>query len=270
MNIEYAQIIHNIKDLDDLPKNVTRVYFGNEFCDRMIPQCADVQILLHECTARGLDFTLQTPFLTTEYFNAYRALVCEIFQQSCSVEFVVNDWGLLHEMARMKIINNQNVSVSIGKLLGRQKTDPLTSNLDGKIPEKAYMHFCSIPSASSFTIRMLQTYSVQRMEIENVPHPIVLPEEYSKISFSLHYPFVSVATTRLCPAAMKDRKQDDLRLHLCNRECVRSTIGIDESISYKRTFYFRGNTLFYEQPYDTTVTPQAGITRLVRDPAVLK
>jgi len=77
--------------------------------------------------------------------------------------------------------------------------------------------------------------------VENVEHEIILSKEPSGVKFVLLYPYVSVASTRLCPYAIKDR---DLKLSNCSKRCRQERYSVQDDIQGR--FVYINNTIAYK------------------------
>ena len=79
---------------EDLPKHLdeTRIYFGNEFCEHLIPGIKETSQMLELCKERDIKLSYLTPYVTD--FGIKRLL--EIFEFLNSLGFkgevIINDF----------------------------------------------------------------------------------------------------------------------------------------------------------------------------------
>ncbi len=62
--MEQAVYISTIDQLHYLSDDFTRLYFGAEFCERLIPSRQELETALRNARERSLGFTFMTPFVT--------------------------------------------------------------------------------------------------------------------------------------------------------------------------------------------------------------
>ncbi len=62
--MEYAVFISKVENLKYCDHNFSRLYFGNEFCQHLLPSVLEMEEALNFIGA--LDFTFVTPYVTDE------------------------------------------------------------------------------------------------------------------------------------------------------------------------------------------------------------
>lgn len=90
-------------------KGYSRAVAGSEFCQNRLPE-PGVLSGLHE---RGLAVTLATSILTDAGLAASAALAASAFRKGLIDEVIVNDWGLLKPLGRLR-----GLKLSAGRMLG--------------------------------------------------------------------------------------------------------------------------------------------------------
>lgn len=224
------------KDLEGF----SRIYYGAEFCEHLLPTEKELDGVLDSALQNRKDFTLVTPYATNPGIKRIERLLKTLSRKMPSAEVVFNDFGVLG------LVNEKGLMPVMGRLLARQKNDPRTVMLKGKIGRKAYDYF----QRTNLELKEMQDFllsnNVKRAEVDNLLQGIKLPR-LGKISFSLHYPEVYVSTTRLCMANSCDRIKDrlDIRVDGCARECLKYRFELKDRTFPVRLF-IRGNTQFYE------------------------
>ena len=244
--LEFKKIIRSdrylqtLARIDKLP--FSRIYFGAEFCERLIPRTEDLKMVIDFCEKNDMGLTLLTPFVTDMGMEKLKKLFRLLEKLDVKgLEIVFNDWGVFRFIKRKYRFN-----LSIGRLLTKQKKDPsfiedvidknfLNLDEDTRIIIKE----CSIDASPLLTSFILKN-GISRIELDNVYQGI---EVEFNIKKSLYYPFVPVTTTRFCKATSYALKQSYIRgKNPCNKECLGSVYSY--TINNVRLF-LKGNTQFY-------------------------
>lgn len=91
--IEQALYATKLADLKHYTGSFSRVYFGNEFCQRLIPSAKELEQVLDFVSEKSLPFTLVTPYVTDEGLRILESLLLKLEKRKPGSEVVVNDWG---------------------------------------------------------------------------------------------------------------------------------------------------------------------------------
>lgn len=255
-----------------------RLYWGNEFCETLIPTAGEARRLAGLARERGLPWTLVTPYLSDEGLDRMQRLLEELPEDCLPAEAVVNDWGLLRWLRR----EFPPVSPVLGRLMNKMIRDPRVAphyDRPGAPPEamRALRGFSLLAADyGSF----LEEAGVGRVEVDNPPQGLEV--DFRELGFrgSLYLPFGFVTSGRLCLPGSLDRPREHKfsLLGTCGRECRRVALELRNTRSPYAgerglTLYQRGNTVFYLQ------TPEAvgraleeslghGVDRVVWQPAM--
>jgi len=240
-----------------------RIYFGQEFCQRLMPRAADVTRAVEIARERKAAFTLVTPFVT----NAGMALVKEAigYAVSCDaagLEVVVNDWGVLNFMYR----EYPSIPLAAGRLLTKQKRGPQLLAIRNKIPATTMDHFqrsnIDVPHVRDFLAAM----GIKRVELDNLLQGLKRPAEC--LPASLYHPYGYVTTTRLCLMADGANPSKNLRsICRCNRECQAYDVTMNHG-DMPVPILLKGNTQFYANDTLPADLAALNITRLVLEPTI--
>lgn len=262
--MEYAEYIRNLEDLNEIASNTTRIYFGSDFCDRLVPEILQFEDTYKKVKELGLNITFTTPFLTVDGLNKICILIDSFIKNDFDIEIVINDFGLLRFLKSKNYLENTRIKPVLGRLLSRQKTDIMTKHLKDKVLPDVYEHFCTPVAASIIYYNLLKEYNIDRIEVENVPNEIMINDKIrDKIAFSLVYPWVSVSSTRLCPTSMYFGDRSNLSVQKCKKECLNNYFSLADEIYGK--FYCKGNTLFYKNEVLPAGIDTLGINRIVNE-----
>ncbi len=64
MLYEKVIFITKVSQLRYIDYKYTRIYYGNEFCERLIPSLQDLNQILDYIQKRGLNFSFVSPYVT--------------------------------------------------------------------------------------------------------------------------------------------------------------------------------------------------------------
>ena len=216
--IEKAVFFSDIESLKASAEACGRIYFGHEFCQRLMPTTTELKTAARLADSRGKAFTLATSFVSNAGLAHVRQLLETLAGEKLSggtPEVVVNDWGVLH------FIHSKypQIPIVLGRLLTKQKRGPQILRIDSDIPETAVDHFrrsnVDVPHVCDF----LTSMNVKLVELDNLLQGI---SRNGGLPASLHYPYGYITTTRLCLMMHGDREEKNLRsLGKCSRECRR-------------------------------------------------
>ena len=263
--LEKALHVTGEADLVRRAPDTTRVYFGHEFCERLLASASSVAKIARAASREGLGFTLLTPYVTEPGLARLRPVLETLARTQPESEVVFNDWGTL----RVLRFSFPSLVPVLGRLLVKMKRGPRLATLATQFNASTadYFRTCSldVPLYREF----LRERGVRRVELDNVLQGIDLDLHGTGLSASLYVPWGYIATTRLCLAASCDRHgmEDEVGIFPCRKECRRFTFELEQlgtTVSQIR----KGNTVFFRNdavPDDATVR---GIDRIVSEPAL--
>jgi hypothetical protein len=231
--------IEKAADLKFWQPKFRRLYFGAEFCQRLIPSPRQLKKVLQFCRVKNIEFSLVTPLVTNEGLTKLKSLFKIISQFEGEKEVVVNDWGLLRFLT-----NNYPIfSLVLGRLLNKQKRDPRIKQFWPKWPREAKKYFKLALGESLFTTGLFKSFKLNRIELDNLLQGIKRQNFQPKAS--LYYPFVYLSTTRYCLTAMAFSQESFKRKtsFFCNKDCRKHRFFFtSEDMPVK--IYLIGNTQF--------------------------
>ncbi|HAK55488.1 MAG: hypothetical protein QF463_10920 [Vicinamibacterales bacterium] len=280
------------------PIQVTRVYLGNEFCERLIPSAQLLERAHTAAAERGLALTLLTPYVTDDGIDRLRPLLSRleglaglapfapVAGRGDGAEVVVNDWGVLRLLRR----EFPTLTPVLGRLLHKTLRDPLaTAYYDGhpQLPPPAHAALrqsnLTVPAYRTFLdrfgIRMVEMDDVGFGHAEGQARDVDL--EPLPVAAGLHMPYGFVATGRVCLFASLGRPKAEkfIAARECALECQRhfaefAANGHPDAAPVPggpvRMFH-RGNTVFYSRAADRLRTTLAdaesrGVERVIYQP----
>jgi len=287
--LEKAILISKICHLKYADTGYGRLYFGNEFCQRLLPSLSDLRRAVNFADQKCMGFSLVTPYVTNDGLLALKPLLKLLKHIKPQSEIVINDWGVLNFINREypcfepvlgRLLTKQKRCPTLVRLLKRTPSATLIRNIDNQ--KKDYFVFqknipgaldayykgsnvSSVPIIHSF----LLTRRIKRIEIDNLAHGLYLELPKEKISASVYFPYVYITTTFFCPTAGCDKnKKSLLKYKLCDKTCQRYSFTLRHS-SMPKLVFLKGNTQFYKNSkLFIRKFSKMGINRLVYEPEI--
>ena len=120
MKMEKAIFITNPANLKYYKPGFSRIYFGSEFCQTLIPTVESLERALDFARSKNLEFSFVTPFVTESGLYCLEEIFGFLESRVENCEVIVNDWGVLEVLSR----RYKGFVLSLGRLLTRQGRDP--------------------------------------------------------------------------------------------------------------------------------------------------
>ena len=249
LNVERAIFVKSASSVPALKRDYARVYYGEEFCERLIPSVEQVCEVLDQAKAAGLGLSLVTPYVTEDGLKKLDDIFRSLEDKLKYCEIVVSDWGVFRLARKLEL------KVCIGRLLSRQTRDPRISGVSDGLS--------GVNVNSSFAA-FLNLRGVERIEIDNPSQGIRIGAAVAmRLKISVHYPFAVVTTTRFCPTALSGYENGVRRVTTCRLECKEFAFKFTGS-RILRPLILKGNSLFYFNDL-LAVLPEA-VDRIVYRP----
>lgn len=205
-----------------------RVYFGNETCDRLIPDKKSIEKALNFLSGRGINLTYVTPYTGPEGLDKIDQNLA-LLNNYENVEVVFNDWGVLQLIDK----KYNNLEPVMGRLMVKIKRDPRFSESNYSVHEHALGSTDKIAKKQVETIlnssleikeykEFLESKGVERASMELVPYK----EEYIKRQFKknkwglpldLYWPWTYITSGRNCQVAAYT--QPSGKIHPAGKNC---------------------------------------------------
>jgi len=259
--MEKAGYICRTEHLSLLDESHQRVYFGNEFCERLIPGREDLQQVAAWADSHSLPLTLVTPYVTDEGLRSIRRLLEEAGKLNCLDEVVFNDWGVLTLLEE----SGERFAPVLGRLLTKQKRGPRILNMMEKVPPAMLAHFRRTSADSESFSSFLRQRGISRIELDNLLQGI---ERTSDTPASLHIPYAYVSTTRYCLTAYAGSENPYFRkIEPCDRQCRRYSFEL-RNRGMPVILFLKGNTYFFKNPDLPDNPEKLRIDRIVESPVI--
>jgi len=266
--MEFAIFISKIENLKFLDNSFTRLYFGNEFCQELIPTSEEIKTIFDFTDKKRIDFSLVTPFVTNKGIERLISLfeiVSGFAKKGKEVEVVFNDWGVLRLLRK----DYRNLLPVMGRVLTKMKRGPRLMTVINYLPEETVEYYQSTNLNIPELVEFLKENGVNRVELDNVLQDINFNFLLNGIKTSLYIPFAYVTTTRFCllNSCEIPEKQDYIGIYPCNKECQRYTF-ILQSVAMPLPLVRKGNTLFFKNELPPKGFNEENISRVVIEPEI--
>jgi hypothetical protein len=218
-----------------------RLYFGVEFCQRLLPSPAKLTKAIKFALKQNKNFTLVTPYVTNSGLNKVEKLLDLLSELYPESEIVFNDWGVYHLLKEKAF----PIKPVLGRLLNKMKRGPRIVPVQAMIPKTSSNYFmtpgCSIPATQQF----LLDQGIKRVEFDNLLQGLKLDGITEKLHLSLYLPFAYVTTTRFCFMSSSP-VSDDFTIGVlpCKKECQDYAFTLHNPVM-TTPLIRKGNTLFF-------------------------
>ena len=239
------------QDIEEIVSHPDRIYIGDEFCSKRLPDVKDLKQQLKAADQQGLPVTLLTPVLTDGGIKACGKLFETFHQWDHAAEVVVNDLGVLLYLKQ----TFPGFSLSMGRLFNKGFKDPRLDKKDiAPAAAATCVNDCSFQHANMRGLA--KNLGIQRFEQDLFPHadpdPDTLAMNGSGFDVSVYFPFGYVTTGRACMTAGMDGRPD-AKFNFsagCHAPCTTHRFKLSHPGNGPALLQ-NGNTIFY--PYTTSM-----------------
>lgn len=265
--MEKAVFVSKTAHLELANKQYARMYFGNEFCQNLIPEEKELELAIETAEKNRQKFTLVTPYVTDKGLEKLAGLFKRLDEMENGAEVVVNDWGVLRVLNK----KHKDLEPVLGRLLNKMKRGPRILNVMDKLPETALCYFRNSNIGIAGYRRLLKKYAVKRIEFDNLLQGIEIDPRQGDIpmSGSIYLPYAYLTTTRLCLTNGCDviGESDKIGIFPCKKECQRYTFRLTHK-DMPVPIILKGNTQFFRNEKLPENLEANGIDRIVWQPEI--
>lgn len=241
--MEKAVFFSRVDDLKMYPEKnfdgFRYLYFGNEFCENLIPRTGDADLAAELCEAHNMKLVLVTPYATDRGLRRIGPVIGRLAQKGGDFEVVFNDWGVLDLCIEMEVRH-----IAMGRLLNKMKRDLRIPALADKFPEEMNEYLKTSGTFGSSFVSVLKGNHIERIEFDNVLQGINLDRKPAMgIKYSLYYPYLYFTTSRICEnnaAYVRGICDEEVR---CAADCRHRTKKLKMD-GLENEIYFTGKTFF--------------------------
>ncbi|MFH1642429.1 MAG: hypothetical protein ABIC04_06035 [Nanoarchaeota archaeon] len=260
--MEHTLFITKKPNLKYWNKRYTRLYFGNEFCQRLIPPKEDLDYVINFIKKKNIKLSFVTPYVTDKGIERLKLLLDLLNKKLPKTEIIINDYGTLELIREMKL----RLKPVLGRLLTKQKRGPRMISIMDKLPKPAIEHFRKSNAGVLAFQKFLIKNGFDRVELDNLLQGISDDFSKSGINASLYYPYAYVTTTRFCLAVICDKKDAAPGIYSCKKECQKYGPFKLTNKHMPVPLLLKGNTQFFENKKLPNDLEKRGINRLVFEP----
>jgi len=265
--MERTLFIAKVKNLKYFSPLFTRIYFGNEFCERLLPSAQDIDQVIDFAREHKIPFSLVTPYVTNDGLKKWKKIIEKIAEKNPKSEIIFNDWGILRAIRGI----STELTPVLGRLMTKIKRGPRLMNVMDVLPKDAIKHLQSTNLSIRTYRKFLAEKGITRAELDYPLQDIKLNDVGADIHLSLYIPFVYVTTTRFCLTASCDipERKGMVGIFPCKKECQKYTFTLDNPIM-PCSLIRKGNTIFYKNEKIPTgdELKEKKIDRLVIQPEI--
>ncbi|MFB6085942.1 MAG: hypothetical protein ABEJ84_03920 [Halodesulfurarchaeum sp.] len=241
MSVETAVFTDDVSTLAALEEDYDRVYFGNEFCDKRLPDPEAVTDAYDYCTEQGLDMTLVSPIMTPMKTSAVESILEAVEPFTSDLELVFNDWGVYQLATEFGDFED----LVAGRTMSGQKRAPEVSHLTGDtditledggavVTDGVREHFKKSIVNVPYARDHLEDLGVGRIELDVLSHDMY--DEDVQFSTSIYYPWNFVTVKRWC--------QESTSAPLCDENCADVVFSLDNQPVTPERLYRMNNAIF--------------------------
>jgi hypothetical protein len=256
----------------------SRLYFGQEFCQYLVPDLEEIRKAYYFSQQLDWDFTYVTGYLTDEGIEKIEKHLEFLAKEGKDIEVVVNDWGVLYLLHR----EFPSLHPVLGRLLIKQKrlgrfantSPPINMNEIDASKEEIGQNQRRVLKKLNLSLPIyreeLKRLGIKRIEVDIVPQGVDLEPKWG-FSVSCYYPWTYLTCGRNCSTAAID---DPIREYVVvNDPCPKLCQTFNRTADVKQfpvLILQRGNTVFafshpYAKPYLKGDIP---IDRLIFEPYI--
>ena len=195
-----------------------RVYFGNEFCQHLIPAIEHIDKVKKIAKEKHLKFTLVTPYVTDSGMKNLLPLFSYLDECDENIEVVVNDYGVLYALSS----RYRRLVPVLGRLMNKMERDPrFAMELpSGMTPGQLSVWQQTCLSQPHYK-RILAEMGIKRFEFDIVPQGMKVDLSDGRFPASLYYPWTYTTTGRICETGSINLDNiEKFRLDIpCQKEC---------------------------------------------------
>lgn len=239
--MEQSLYISQITHLKYWNQEFSRLYFGMEFCECLLPSPSQLKKALNFAQEKDLDFTLITSYVTNSGLKKVEKLIVLLSELKPDSEIVFNDWGIFQLLRE----RNYPLKPVLGRLLNKMKRGPRIVNIKDRIPPTSLEYFItpsiSIPEIQEFLIKN----NITRVEFDNLLQGLNLNGISTNLHISLYLPFAYITTTRFClMPSLNHPEEIKIGVFPCKKECQQCGFQLLNPVM-TTPLIRKGNTIFF-------------------------
>ena len=236
-------------------KKISRLYFGEEFCEELIPDLTEVNKSIEYAKANKLDYTYICGYLTDKGYNKQVKILDYLNRKTVNgkkIEVTINDWGIFSLFAR----GFRNLMPILGRMLVKNSRMPrYTKNTPIPYTQlvmnpRLWDNQLKVLKDSNLSVsgyrRFLKKHRIKRVECDIVPQGISVNRKWG-FKFSFYTPWSYVTGARICSLAgtVYPERSRLIRREACSKPCRNVFMRLDGGAEILPMVQ-RGNAIFFD------------------------
>ena len=280
--VEYACNLFALEKLHEMGERLdepSRLYFGQEFCEFLIPDTDELEKAYSFARQLGWHFTYVTGFVTDARLSQLEQNLAFLARQARGAEVVVSDWGVLALLAG----EFPELRPVLGRLLTKQirfarftaKPPPVCMDAIDAPEQQIRLNQEQALRGLGLSISEyrdeLQRLGVERVELDIVPQSVDLPPGTWGMGVSCYYPWGYVSGKRNClTSANADPDRQYVVLDKACPKLCRELNTSAEPAGVDEILVERGNAVFvyHDEWAAAYLDGRIPIDRLVLEPYI--
>ncbi|MCF7887912.1 MAG: hypothetical protein K9L76_01390 [Candidatus Omnitrophica bacterium] len=224
------------------------IYFGEEFCEFLVPSANIVKKAYTASRNIGKTFSFITTVASPKLINSYKKIFNFLNKQG-KIEVIVNDWGILHLLTQQF----KNIEPVLGRMLTKTKRyiykdfTPDKEGLPLKDTSTIKRNQLRVLRETNFSIKeyrqFLKSYSIKKVDIDIPPQGIKI-DGFLEFNFGFYYPWGYLTSGRSCPYNPKAKFY--VSSAACEKKyCLRNS-SLIKSKKWNTNLFEIGNTILYK------------------------
>lgn len=204
----YGELYKKIGQLVDF-KIPNRLYFGSEFCQKLMPSLDECKRAYAYALKHGMKFTFVTSALFENGLKKAEENISYMNGLKDEVEVVCNDWGAVH-LIKSKY---KKIKIVLGRMIDKLPREPrLSKKHFDTIYGREGVEFLQTPNIFVNEYKEILTdYGIKMVEFDCVPQGINLCDarQNNNWGIALYMPFYYVTTGVICMTQIMSADEND-------------------------------------------------------------
>lgn len=239
-----------------------RVYIGSEFCSFFMRVFhMKLYDFINELLKLVNKITIVFPNVIEGDFPIVENIVAGMKEFEDVDEFVVNDFGTLHYLAK----NDCKKKIVLGRLFSKNLRDPRIDLKNYKnINDKTII--TNLVYNTPFYLELREKMQIKRMESDYISDYFI-DNLFEELMVSIHYPYTYVTSGIVCVIGSMHKDQSDkFKLkNKCNFECTKYYNRVEHETFFNPVVHI-GNAFFYKVHDNKLEYNENSNVRLVYNP----
>lgn len=231
--MEKVILINRYKNINEINQKFHRIYFGNEFCEKLYPNINEFLKISKYCEEDNKKISILTPHTSSKELPKIIKSLKIIDNLNKNYEIIINDFGILNIIKKLSL----NANLVWGRL---------------------FQNHIKLGNNNLF----LKEYKINRTEYDRIEDI----DKKNKIDKTLYYPYVFITKTRYCVFSNL-YSNENKGLIECRKECLKNLLKLNNENLIKPTI-LRGNSQFIKKNYTNIKYKEYNINRLVYQPNI--